>query len=203
MYEKGANIEQWTLTFDDPNTKEQALIKVRYSPFSPEIIEFNVELNSIPIDDGKGKDIVVNWKMFNGFEAQKTFWTDSNGLQMEQRNVRELSRLDQTYAGNMYPVTSAIAMRDFKNGSNTQVTILNDRTQAGAADMSDNSTIELMQHRRVLADDGKGVEENLNETDSFDDLGIQVNAKYYMQIFDHEKGKSQQRAQQIKLQNSL
>ena len=122
---------------------------------------------------------------------------------MEQRNVRELSRLDQTYAGNMYPVTSAIAMRDFKNGSNTQVTILNDRTQAGAADMSDNSTIELMQHRRVLADDGKGVEENLNETDSFDDLGIQVNAKYYMQIFDQEKGKSRQRAQQIKIQNSL
>ena len=122
---------------------------------------------------------------------------------MEQRNVRELSRLDQTYAGNMYPVTSAIAMRDFKNGSNTQVTILNDRTQAGSADMSDNSTIELMQHRRVLADDGKGVEENLDETDSFDDLGIQVNAKYYMQIFDQEKGKSQQRAQQIKIQNSL
>jgi len=80
MYEKGTNIEQWTLTFDDPSTKEQALVKVRYSPFSPEIIEFDVELNSIPIDDGKGKDIVVNWKMFNGFEAQKTFWTDSNGL---------------------------------------------------------------------------------------------------------------------------
>jgi alpha-mannosidase len=100
--------------FDDPKTKEKAIIKVRYSALNPEIIEFVVELNSIPIDDHFGKDVTVNWKMFNGFSAQKTFWSDSNALAMEERNIRELMRDDQTFSGNMYPITSAIAMRDFK-----------------------------------------------------------------------------------------
>jgi len=33
-----------------------------------------------------------------------------------------------------------------------------------------------------------GVRQALNETDRDDDLGIQVNARYYMQIFDRKKG---------------
>jgi hypothetical protein len=144
VYEKGENIEQWTVMFDDAKTNEKAIIKVRFSQFIPELIEFVVELNSIPIDDCKGKDIAVNWKMFNGFDAQKTFWSDSNALEMEERNIRELMRDDQTFSGNMYPITSAIAMRDFKQGSSTQVTIMNDRVQGGSADLSDNSTIELI-----------------------------------------------------------
>jgi len=48
IYEKGQNIEQWTIIFDDPKTTERAIIKVRFSPFISEIIEFTVELNSIP-----------------------------------------------------------------------------------------------------------------------------------------------------------
>ena len=47
-----------------------------------DLIEFDVELNPIPIDDGHTKDITVNWKMYNGFDPLKTFWTDSNGLEM-------------------------------------------------------------------------------------------------------------------------
>ena len=63
---------------------------------------------------------------------------------------------------------------------------MNDRPQGGAADVSDNNTIELMQHRRLLADDEKGLpsSDTLNETTTDDELGIRVNAKYYMQIFD-------------------
>jgi hypothetical protein len=51
MYEKGTNIEQWTIMFDDPVTEEKALVKVRFSSSIPELIEFAVELNSIPIAD--------------------------------------------------------------------------------------------------------------------------------------------------------
>lgn len=37
-------------------------IKIRFSPkFWGEFIEFDVELNPIPIDDGKGRDVTVNW----------------------------------------------------------------------------------------------------------------------------------------------
>ena len=72
---------------------------------------------------------------------------------------------------------------------------MNDRPQGGSADVSDNNTIELMQHRRGLFVDDKGLKEPLNETTSEDDIGIRVNAKYYMQIFDTKKSKSVQRSQ--------
>ena len=55
---------------------------------------------------------------------------------------------------------------------------MNDRPQGGSADLLLNNTIEIMQHRRLLGDDSKGIGEPLNETDSYDDLGIQVSAKY-------------------------
>lgn len=96
------------------------------------------------------------------------------------------------------PVDSAIAVRD----GNTQVTIMNERAQGGAAGLSDSSTIELMQHRRLLEDDDLGVDEFLNETDS-DLQGIFVTAKYYMQIFDQVKGHSNQRSQQINIDQPL
>lgn len=104
----------------------------------------------------------------------------------------------QTFAQNYFPVTSAIAMRD-KNGSNVQVTIMNDRAQGGSADLSDKSTIELMQNRRLTQDDGKGVADALNEGEDIADRyqGLQVTAKYMLQIFDFQKGKSKQRHQQI------
>ena len=47
-----------------------------------------------------------------------------------------------TIAANYFPVDSAIAVRDAK--SSLQVTIMNDRAQGGAADLSDEGTIELM-----------------------------------------------------------
>jgi len=49
-----------------------------------------------------------------------------------------------------------------------------------------------MQNRVNLWDDDKGVNEELNETDS-DDIGLRITAKYYMQIFDRVKGNSVQR----------
>lgn len=45
-----------------------------------------------------------------------------------------------------------------------------------------------------MQDDNKGVVEILNETDS-QGVGIKVNAKYYMQIFDTKNGESKQRQQ--------
>jgi len=40
-------------------------------------------MTEIPIEvDNLGKDVVVNWRMYNGFTANKTFWTDSNSLFM-------------------------------------------------------------------------------------------------------------------------
>jgi hypothetical protein len=143
IYQKGNLVEMWTVLFNDPKTHEQAIIKILNTPGSGDFIEFTVELNTIPIDDSKAKDVTVNWKLYNGFSMNKTFWTDSNALEMQERNILNLSRPEHTIPGNYYPVTSAIAVRDTQ--SNLQVTILNDRPQGGSADLFLNNTIELMQ----------------------------------------------------------
>lgn len=57
---------------------------------------------------------------------------------------------------------------------------MNDRSQGGSADVATPNTIELMQNRRLLMDDGYGLGEALNERDVTTHLGIAVNAKYYM-----------------------
>lgn len=49
--------------------------------------------------------------MYNGFNTNKTFWTDSNSLVMLKRELRDYGNTEYTIAGNFYPVTSAIAMR--------------------------------------------------------------------------------------------
>lgn len=66
---------------------------------------------------------------------------------------------------------------------------MNDRVQGGTADVASPNSIELMQNRRTISDDEHGVNEALNDRD-FNDTGLQVNAKYYMQIFNTKKGAS-------------
>lgn len=186
-------------------SQQFAIIKVRFSPFFNELIEFDVELSPVPVNDKQGKDVTVNWKMYDGFDANKTFWTDSNGLQMQKRIINYRETFDvvkdtkQNISSNFYPVTSAIAIRDIH--STKQVTILNDRCQAGSAGISKN-TIELNQNRRLIQDDIRGVEEPLNERDS-KGKGLRVNARYYMHIFDRLKGQSKQRTQQQYIDQSI
>ena len=89
---------------------------------------------------------------------------------MQERRINYRPTFDvvkntkQNISSNFYPVTSAIVMRDITLNSHKQVVILNDRTQAGSAEI-ERATIELMQNRRLLQDDVRGVEEPLNEKD--------------------------------------
>jgi len=112
--------------FNNETTKEQAVVKVRFSPqFFEEIIEFDVELNSINWDKNKiGKDLIVNWKFYDNFDPKGKFYTDSNSLAMVERNVN--SHEEYKYAdkysnisANYYPVDSAIAMRDLSSPNAT------------------------------------------------------------------------------------
>ena len=155
-----------------------------------ELIKFDVELDSINTSDGLNKDVTVNWKMYDGFDPMGEFFTDSNELEMQKRVINQkqfisenkFKNLDQRNSKiprNYYPVDSAIAMRDH-NGSHVQVTIMNDRSQGGSADLSDNATIELMQQRRHSTTDGfQDIQESLNETTP-QQFGIKVNAQYNM-----------------------
>lgn len=63
--------------------------------------------------------------MFNGFKTNKTFWSDSNSLEMIKRTIQDYGATEYNIAGNFYPINSAIAMRS--SDSNLQVTVMNDR----------------------------------------------------------------------------
>lgn len=110
IYERGQFLDQWTMILNDEATKEKALIKVRKT--DSDLIEFDVELAPLPSTDGQSRDVIVTWKMYNGFKANKKFWTDSNSLAMVERNVEEFNNQVETIAGNYFPVNSAIAMRN-------------------------------------------------------------------------------------------
>lgn len=152
-----------------------AKVRVRYSELFDDMIEVDVELNPVPVADGRDKDVTVNFKMFDGFDPKGQFWTDSNGLEMQERKITTIPTnytfLNlkpypnyKTVSGNYLPVETSIMMRDSQNHSNIQVNVLNDRAQGGSADLTDKGTIELMQARRMLQDDGKFLGESLNET---------------------------------------
>ena len=75
------------------------------------------------------------------------------------------------------------------------MTVMNDRAQGGSS--IENGSIELMQNRRLLFDDDRGLEEPLNETQA-NGLGIAVNAFYRVQLFDaSDVSRSMQRRAQL------
>jgi hypothetical protein len=52
-----------------------------------EIIKFDVELSPLPTLDKGTRDVTVNWKMFDNFDPKGQFWTDSNELEMQHRQL--------------------------------------------------------------------------------------------------------------------
>lgn len=77
-----------------------------------------------------------------------------------------------------------------------QFTVMNDRSQGGS--VLEAGRIELMQNRRLNVDDGRGVDEPLNEKQA-DGAGIRVPATYYVELFNTQKRSSLQRTIQQKL----
>ena len=69
----------------------------------------------IPLINNKGREVVAKWN-FDGIENQSTFYTDSNGLEMQKRirDYRPDFTLDTKMKvnDNYYPINSTIAMRD-------------------------------------------------------------------------------------------
>ena len=161
-------------------------------------------MNGIPIEDGDkttGMEVIAKWKLVDASNDQ-VFYTDSNGLEMQTRilNKRPDFNLEtnMTVSSNYYPVNSAIAIKNADKS--LQMTVMNDRSQGGS--VIEDGAIELMQNRRLLFDDNRGVAEPLNETDP-EGRGIAVNARYYVQIFDTSRTDSLQRQTQSKIDDPV
>ena len=116
------------------------------------ILKVTVDLEHLPQPKGKeGFEVVVIFTIQN-FNSSKTFFTDSNGLQMQKRvlNHRNGYSLADNYykhhytrqqmnnadfvsnvTHNFYPVNYAIQLRD--TTANKMFTVMNDRSQGGTS----------------------------------------------------------------------
>ncbi|KAL5724488.1 alpha-mannosidase [Ranunculus cassubicifolius] len=141
-------------------------------------VEFNV--GPIPVDDGIGKEIATVFT--SRMETNKTFYTDSNGRDFIKRIRDHRSDWDlqvkQPIAGNYYPINLGMYVED--NG--TELSVMVDRSMGGSS-IADGQ-VELMLHRRLLYDDGKGVAEPINETVCIFDkcTGLTVKGNIYVRI---------------------
>lgn len=147
-----------------------------------EHVEVEYMIGPIPIEDGIGKEVVA--KLSTGMLSNKTFYTDSNGRDFIER-IRDYRadwdlKVNQPVAGNYYPINLGMYLHDDIN----EFSILVDRAVGGSSILD--GQLELMLHRRLLKDDGKGVAEALNETVCAYDkcIGLIAQGKYYFKL-DH------------------
>jgi hypothetical protein len=165
------------------NLSQTAIVRVTFAPKFSESVEVRVELNGINIADGHGKDITVNFELEQLKDGNSTFYTDSNSLEMQERrlNYRPSFTFNavNNISANYYPIASAVSIKEYaQDAPKVQMTVLNEKTQAGSAHLVP-GRIEMIQNRRLITDDNKGVIEVLNETDS-EGYGIKVDSSYWV-----------------------
>ncbi|PNT63561.1 alpha-mannosidase At3g26720 [Brachypodium distachyon] len=149
-------------------------------------VETEFIIGPIPIDDGNGKELST--EIITNMATNRTFYTDSSGRDFIKR-VRDYRsewkiEVNQPIAGNYYPVNLGIYVED----GSKELSVLVDRSVGGSS--IKDGQIELMLHRRLLHDDGRGVAEALNETVcSIDQCeGLVIEGKYYLKIDPQGEG---------------
>jgi len=118
----------------------------------------------------------------------KSFTTDTNGRGelLRTRDYRKTWKLNQTekIAGNYYPVTSKIRINE-PNGRG--ITIFPDRAQGGSSLKP--GAVELMVLRETIKDDGRGVDEPLNDPGQFG-KGLIVQGKHLILFTGRNQARS-------------
>ena len=154
---------------------------VRLYDDSPNV-QVDWTVGPVPVDDQWGKEVVVEFNakdIASGEDGANKWATDSNGREFMQRQLNYRPTWDlqvhEPVAGNFFPVTTAMYLKGPIAPANTnantnanasakqaQLSVLVDRAQAGASLQP--GAMSFMVHRRLLADDYRGVGEALNET---------------------------------------
>ncbi|XP_076889714.1 putative alpha-mannosidase At5g13980 [Bidens hawaiensis] len=132
------------------------------------------------LEDGVGKEITT--KITTTIKSNKTFYSDSNGRDFTKR-IRDYRadwdlEVNEPIAGNYYPINLGIYIKD----KISELSVLVDRSVGGSSIVD--GQLELMLHRRLLYDDGKGVAEALDETVCVgaECRGLAVQGKYYIRM---------------------
>ncbi|EFA08765.1 lysosomal alpha-mannosidase [Tribolium castaneum] len=127
---------------------------------------------------GLGKEVITRFEV-PGLKNKGVFFTDSNGREQIKRELNKRSDYEydprnEPVSSNYYPVTSKIVIKDVEN--DLEVAVLNDRAQGGTS-LKD-GVIELMVHRKLVRDDGYGVEEVLREREYH--RGLYARGQHYL-----------------------
>ncbi|XP_061727696.1 lysosomal alpha-mannosidase-like isoform X2 [Cydia pomonella] len=154
------------------NTIRGALVKEIHQRFSSwasqtlrlyrgeEYLELDWVIGPVPISTDLGKEVVSIFT--SNISNHGEFYTDSNMRQMMKRTCWNESAgqgVKKPVASCYYPVTSRLCIQGFN--ATAGMCILTDRTEGGTS--YNEGEIELMVHRRLLTDDGFGLDETLNE----------------------------------------
>lgn len=164
-------------------------------------IEIQTHLYPIPMDDNKGKEIILSVDttginnqavvvdsaskilFFDKTLQTHAFFTDANGLFTVERfyGYKEGYQLSSWGSDeiqyNYYPVTSAIGIEDKKTG-NKRITLMNDRSQGGTSRRI--GQVELMIHRVCTTDDKLNLEEVLKDVDPATGAVREVDLTHYL-----------------------
>ncbi|CAH0712856.1 unnamed protein product, partial [Brenthis ino] len=144
-----------------------------------EFVEIEWIIGPVPIGNDLGKEVVTIFK--SNITNNGIFYTDSNGRQMIKRSCLNESSggtSKRKLAACQYPVRK-ICLENSRDG----LCVLTDRAQAGTS--YNDGEIELMVHRRLLTDDGFGLEEALNEEEF--GLGLVVRGKHRIFVGSHKQ----------------
>jgi len=101
---------------------------------------------------GAGEEVFIRYA--SDLDSGVGFETDANGRHAMART----RHVDEPVASNFFPVTTFIAIQDAAR----MLAVVTDATQAGASLRP--GAVELLVHRRLMLDDGRGMGEPLNET---------------------------------------
>lgn len=107
---------------EDEEMSHEANITVRFHKHADNKIYFKVDVDLFSLPDAAygGHEVVVEFSSI-GLNNKGTFYTDANGLDMQERvlNYRPTWNIQDNYdkstvnvSANFYPVTSAISIRD-------------------------------------------------------------------------------------------
>lgn len=156
VIEKGPVYQAARLTYSNWVT---VIIRL-YLGFPEYGIDFETRLGAIPIADGMGKEVIHRFQ--TSIKSGDTWYTDAGWeeLQLRRRDYRPTWKLNTTepVSENYFPINLAGMISDSK----LQATILTDRSRGFSSLAS--GQFESMIHRRLLADDRRGVGEPLNES---------------------------------------
>ena len=126
-------------------------------------VEVDYTVGPLPQTGNVGSSITL--RLDTGVDSSGVWWTDAQGWAMQRRSRSARETWDwnatEAVAGNFVPTMSLSALTS-ASGDGPTFGVLPDRTM-GVASLQDGS-LELMLHRRLFHDDGRGVEEALNET---------------------------------------